>query len=562
MSKKSKYKIGVIDAETDPFKHGRVPEPFAWEFYANDRTEVFWGDDCTEQLLRFLEAEGDEYMLFAHNGGKFDFHFLHGEIENPIKIINSRIVSAKLGKHTLRDSLAIIPVPLARFFKGSKDDMDYRRMEREHREKYKGQILSYLHTDCLSLYKVVSAFVERFGPKLTVGSTAMGELIKRHDFEKMKPSEDAAMRPFYYGGRVECFQHGILSGSPGEPLLMLDVNSEYPKAMKAFNHPLCANFHQTEEMPDDPEQPFFIDFTGYNTGALPSYAENGSLTFNKEYGRFQACSHEVRTALKYQLIKIEEIHQVYAATSWGNFAQFVDDFYGEKVSAKIAGDEVTEMFSKFMLNSAYGKFGSNPENFRDWYINRDFGNDIALIANGYTLEVEYDEFELWSRPAANADNSFFNVATAASITSAARSILLEGLQHAVDPMYCDTDSILCRRFTGLVSDTELGAWKIDKRAPMAAIAGKKLYALYDPESLKKPRRVWNIEFQEWDDNPDRKALKLSSKGGSLSVDEIIKIAKGGHVLFENDAPTFSLHRETRFIHRNFVSTVDEMELAE
>lgn len=573
MAKKLKYKIGVIDAETDPFKHGRIPEPFAWEFYSDEKTVVFWSSgshdkdadkcDCvTCQLIEFLENETVEYMLFAHNGGKFDFHFMHQHIENPIKIINSRIVSSKLGKHVLRDSLAIIPVPLARFFKGSKGDIDYRKMEREHREKYKQEILDYLHQDCLSLFKVVSAFVERFGPKLTVGSTAMGELVKRHNFEKMKPAEDAALRPFYYGGRVECFQHGIIEGREGEPLQMLDVNSEYPKAMKSFNHPLCANFHQMEEIPDDPDQPYFIEFTGYNTGALPSYAENGSLSFNKEYGTFQACSHEINVALKYGLIKIEKIHQVYAATSWGNFAQFVDDFYGEKVSAKINKDEVTEMFSKFMLNSAYGKFGSNPENFEDWYINRDFGNDATLIANGYTLKVEYEEFELWARPASNADNSYFNVATAASITSAARSILLEGLQHAVDPMYCDTDSILCRRFNGIVSETELGAFKLEKSAMRAAIGGKKLYVLYDPETLKKPRRVWNSEFKEWDDNPERKPLKISSKGGSLTMDEIIKIAKGGRVYFENDAPTFSLHRETRFIHRNFQSTVDQMELEE
>jgi hypothetical protein len=552
MVRKPKYKRAVIDAETDPFKHGRIPEPFAWEFYSDERTEIFWGDDCTEQLLRFLDTI-EPHMIWAHNGGKFDFHFLHEYIENPIKIINSRIVSATLGHHVLRDSLAIIPVPLKRFFKGSKGDIDYRRMERDRREKHRAEIESYLHQDCVSLFQVVSAFVDRFGAKLTVGSTAMGQLVERHDFEKMRPEQDAAFRHFYFGGRVQCFRSGIIKG----PLKMFDVNSEYPAAMRNAQHPTSAGFHETDELPDGFDVPYFIEFSGWNKGALPIKDETGQLTFDVDYGDFAVCSHELEAALEFGLCGIDRIKRVLIPRSYGSFGQFVDDFYAEKVAAKINRDEVSEMFAKFMLNSAYGKFGSNPENFEDWYINRDFGNDEALLANGYSLKVEYEAFELWARPSANADNSYFNVATAASITSAARVILLRGIQQATDPIYCDTDSLLCRDFAGEISDAKIGAWKLEKVAPMAAIGGKKLYALYDPATLKLPKTVFNSEFRCRDPNPDRRALKLSSKGGSLSVDEIIEIAKGGKIFFENDAPTFSLHKPTRFITRNFESTIDE-----
>lgn len=566
MVKRKPKKLGVIDAETDPFRHGRIPEPFAWEFHSDERTEWFWGKDCTDQLLRYLDELPDEHMIFAHNGGKFDFHFMHAHIDNPTKIINSRIVQAQLGKHVLRDSLAIIPVPLARFFKNSKGDIDYRKMEAEHREKYRDEILEYLHLDCVSLLRTVTAFVERFGAKLTVGSTAMGELIKLHDFEKMRATQDSQFRPFYYGGRVQCFKSGIIKG----PLIMLDVNSEYPTAMKKWKHPISATFHELDYLPDETDElTFFVDFTGRNDGALPTKLDDGGLSFNFEYGRFQACSHEIFKAMEYGLIRIDEVHQVWMASECGTFENFVDKFYAEKVAAKMLGDELTEMFSKFMLNSAYGKFGSNPENFRDWFINRDFGNDTALMANDYRLEVEYDEFELWSRPAANADNSFFNVATAASITSAARSIMLDGIQHCDDPIYCDTDSLLCHGegdvdtqsvnwgFNGAVSKSELGAWKLEKTAPEAAVAGKKLYTLYDPETLKLAKTLpcaWNKRLR--DENPERKPIKISSKGGSLSVDEIISVAKGAKVLYENDAPTFSFHRPTRFIHRNFRMTAE------
>lgn len=559
MPRKKKYITAVIDAETDPFMHGRIPEPFSWEFYSETRSVVFWGDDCTEQLLVFLTEELTEpHMIFAHNGGKFDFHLLHAYLENPIKVINSRIVHATIGIHVLRDSLAIMPVPLARFFKGAKDDIDYRKMERPFRERFKAEILDYQHRDCLTLHTGVTAFVERFGPKLTVGSTAMSELIKLHEFEKMRPAQDALFRPFYHGGRVQCFQHGIITG----PLYMYDVNSEYSAVMLNMRHPISANFHQVDYLPDgwmEPEaEPFFIDFTGHNENALPLQVAGGPLRFDVDYGRFQVCSHELAVAMRHDLVKIETIHTVWLPELSGSFREFVLRFYDEKTMARLSGDELGELFAKFMLNSAYGKFGSNPDNFRDWFINRDFGNDTALRANGYILEVEYEEFELWSRPAANADNSFYNVATAASITSGARSIMLEGIQDAIDPIYCDTDSLLCRGFTGKVSATELGAWKLEKQAPMAAVAGKKLYTLYDPKTLKLPKTVacpWNPNFR--DPNPERKALKLSSKGGSLTVDEVIAVAKGDRVLYQKDAPTFSLTDDTRFIHRNFRMTVDE-----
>lgn len=550
--KKPKLINAVIDFETDPFRFGRVPRPFACEFYSDDVCEVFWGDDCVERFIAWLEKQSTPYRIYAHNGGKFDFHFLHQYLDNPIRVINSRIVQASLFHHTLRDSLAIIPVPLKRFFKGSKGEIDYRLMEREHREKHKAAILDYLHQDCTSLYKVVCAFVDRFGPKLTVGSTAIDQLNQRHEYETTTPAQDALIRPFYYGGRVQCFKSGILQG----PWINIDVNSMYPKAMRDYKHPATASFHIMSRMPDNFDMPFFVEFTGSNDGALPFINEDNQMTFQQRYGTFQACSHELAVALDYGLVKIDKVHRAFVPGSAVSFKDFVDTFYAEKVAAKQNGDEMSEMFSKFMLNSAYGKFGTNPANFSDWYINRDFGNDLALIANGYRLECEYDEFELWSRPADLNDTAFYNVAIAASITSAARAILLDGIQHAVEPIYCDTDSLICKGFAGEISDTTLGAWKLEKTAPVAAIAGKKLYALYDPATLALPERIYNNEWNEWEPNPARRPLKLSSKGGQLSVDDIIAICQGRSVRYENEAPTFSLYGDARFIARKFAMTAE------
>lgn len=519
--------VAVIDCETDPFMNNRIPKPFCVEFHSDKITRQFWGHDCILQLVNFLETLQEEYFIYAHNGGKFDFLFMAEYLDNPIKIINSRIVSAALFQHTMRDSYAIIPVPLRDY---EKETFDYSKMESDVREKFKTEILDYLHSDCMYLLQIVSAFVERFGPKLTVGSTAIKELRKRHEFERLPQEKDAIMRPFYYGGRVECFRGGIIPG----PWKVYDVNSMYPKAMRDFNHPANGTFIQSDELPADGST-YFIHFRGKNNGALPIKTKLG-LDFNIPEGDFFACSHEMEIALKYGLVEIDEIYCVYEAVETISFDTFVNDFYAEKVNSKLAGDKRNEMFAKFMLNSAYGKFGQNPENFEDFIIEREFGKDFELREQGYTIKSEYPTFEIWAKPSLIQEHSFYDVSIAASITSAARSILLEAIQKAVEPIYCDTDSLICRELNCEISSSVLGAWKFEGQFDYAAIGGKKLYAMYN--------------------KGDKSTKKLASKGGTLTLQDIKAICKGETVLHRNIAPTMAINSSPKFISRNFKATID------
>lgn len=530
MPRRQKMKIAVIDFETDKFLYGRIPEPFAVEFLSDDNCAVFWGDDCADQLVDWIEDQDQPYMIFAHNGGKFDFWFIHKYVSNPIRVINSRIVSAKLFHHTLRDSLAIIPVPLEAYHKIK---IDYDKFERHRREKHKVEILQYLHQDCVDLLTLVMAFVERFGPKLTVGSTAMEQLRGFHEFSRANEAEDRIFRQFYFGGRVQIFRAGILKG----PWRVYDINSSYPKSMRDFLHPVNGEWEILDAIPRNNKKPYYIHFTGTNRGALPTKEESGELSFTTERGEFFACSHELELARDLGLVEIERIHIIYRTQQAISFADYVDHFYAEKVQAKNNGDKIGELFAKFMLNSAYGKFGQNPDKYKDWYITHNAIEEFEAEEMGFEIESEFYDFNLYSKPAEIRDNSFFDVSIAASITSASRAQLLLGLQKAVDPIYCDTDSIICKSFSGNISETTLGAWKLEKTAQCAAIAGKKLYALYNSKSDKEP-------------------LKIASKGGKLDHRDIIRICQGETVLFENPAPNFSLHHSPRFIPRRFRATTD------
>ena len=542
-----KRKVAVIDYETDPFLYGRVPKPFCCEFYDGEIWEQFWGDDCSEQLVNFLERLEHKYLIYAHNGGKFDFHFLHKYVDNPALIIKSRIVEAKLFQHTLRDSYAILPIPLADY---EKMVFDYSLMERPVREKHKVLILEYLHSDCVALFELVSKFIERFGPRMTIGGTAIKELMDLHPFEKMGSAHDAVFRPYYFGGRVQNFAVGVLPG----PWIMVDVNSSFPASMKNKLHPINGAFDTMSKMPDNFDEPFFMHFTGKNRNAIPAKgrSKDDPLSFDIPYGEFWACSHELEIALNHGLIDIEEIHACHVAKEYTSFAEYVDTHFSLKTHYKEIGDKPNETFEKLLLNSAYGRTGINPENFEDWFIHRDFGNDKKLQSDGYEVKADFEDIELWARKAEIKEEMYCDVAIAASITSASRATLLEGLQHSDRPLYCDTDSIICAGFNGDQDKYRLGAWDLEKRSDFVAIGGKKLYAMYNAEHVKLngPNPVLKKK------DP---AFKLSSKGGTLTLNEIIKVARGETVHYENMAPTFSLRRPMDFSevksgekHPNFV----------
>lgn len=533
MARKINRKLAVIDLETDPFLHGRLPKPFLSGFYDGERIVEFWGDDCILQLVTFLATLKDKYVIYAHNGGKFDFFYFFDYLENPVRIINGRIVVSHIGDHQLRDSYAILPVPLKTH---GKKEIEYWKFEREHREEHKPEIIEYWKYDCESLYDLVFKFRERFGDKLTIGSTAIGVLQKMHPFTKANKAHDETYRPFYFGGRVEALETGILEGK----FEVYDVNSMYPDAMKNVVHPEGRKYAMVCEpklvgdcMLKGFKCPFFfIRVIGKNHGALPMRTKEG-LNFRIPYGEFHTTSHELRVALRHGLFEIEKIVVAYVPHNTIQFGDYVDTFMEEKILGKKQGNKTMELFSKLLLNSAYGKFGQNSDNYYDFQIVREL-SEITQLDNfdEWELYEQHREFSIWRKKVDR--DAFFDVAIAASITSASRANLLGALSTATRPIYCDTDSIICEEFNGRKSDFELGAWKHEATLSRVAVAGKKLYAGF---------------------NAAGEVEKLATKGVRLSADEIVRLCGGADVHWQNMAPSFSVSNAPKFISRTIKSRV-------
>lgn len=524
-------RIAVIDAETDPFLYGRVPKPFAWGFYDGERYVDFWGDGSTRALVDFLDSLKGEWIIYAHNGGKFDFHFLIEWLGNPIKIIGSRIVAARLGKHELRDSYAAIPIPLGAY---QKTQIDYEKFEEENREKNKEEIRQYLRDDCVFLHGLVSAFIERFDTALTIGGAAMKTLKSIHKVTPRNQSHDAKFRPFYFGGRVQCFKYGVFDG----PVKIYDVNSMYPAVMRNEHHPTGSRYlnirggiaDKNGEIVGIADAKFYFAhvLATVSGGGLPIREKMG-LNFSQKTGEFFTTSHEMRLLCQLGLMKVHKV--IFAAAPYEtiSFAEYVDKFSAEKIAAKQAGDKAGEIFAKLLLNSAYGKFAQNPENYKEWMIVR----DETIPEAPFNLERAADGYQLWAKP--TEAHNYHDVATAASITSAARATLLRGLLSAKGAIYCDTDSIICEDMgeEADIDPSRLGAWKLEGEGVRTAVAGKKLYAVFDTAG---------------------ECIKKAAKGAIFSGDEIVRLSRGETLRWKNDAPTFSLQKLPSFIDRSIART--------
>jgi DNA polymerase elongation subunit (family B) len=277
---------------------------------------------------------------------------------------------------------------------------------------------------------------------------------------------------------------------------------------------------------------YFADIVAISRGALPVRTKTGiSFPDSPTPQKFSACSHEIQAGIETGRLKVVKFEAVHFFVKSQNFAAFVDEFMAERVAAKSRGDKAGDILAKLTLNSSYGKFGMNPRTFRDYHIQFDQKRPAADGGPAWELHTDYGDFILWDRPT-SARARFNNVAIAASITSAARAVLLRALAVAVRPVYCDTDSIICADLPLEHSASKLGAWKLEAEGDRIAVAGKKLYALMS----------------------GAECVKIASKGVRLTAAEVFSVAGGDVVTYKKESPAMGLDGQTRYIERRIKAT--------
>lgn len=541
-------KIAVLDAETDPFKKGRVPEPFLWGFYD--------GEEYTEftDLLAFVRHIYDRRIIvYAHNGGKFDYHLgLTDFIDpySPVTIINGRIAKFKIGDCEFRDSYNIIPVPLATF---NKEVIDYAIFEKEERDKphNKKAISFYLMKDCHYLYELVFRFRERFGMNLTQAGASMKQWQKisgrtpPHDYDGVIYE---AFKRFYYGGRCEAREFGVIE----DDFKMVDIRSAYPYAMLS-KHPIGLDYisvgacHDIHVIPGDVRGSAFFRVRCVAGGCFP-FREGNSLFFpNDGIERiYDVTGWELIAGIETGAISEYEIIECFVFNELTDFSSYINHFYDERQKAKDIGDKAGDIFAKLFMNSLYGKFGSNPDEYKNYMVVEPdvFDKDGFILGEDdklWSFGGEFGAYALAEQPLDDEEQRYYNVATAASITGFVRAYLWRASCGCDGVVYLDTDSITARDVKNLPNGIgeKLGQWSVDGEFSAVAIAGRKLYSF-----------TYKKGTEPIDKKTGKKArYKFASKGTRLKPNAIRRVALGKIVIYEPEAPTFSVHQSPRFVNR-------------
>lgn len=553
--------ILAVDCETDPFEVGRIVEPFIWGVYHHYNKEKFYkefigtGENfvCTSadlgNIVDYLSQQNA--ICYAHNGGKFDWHFLSEFFEptDDLLIINGRLSRFKIGLCEFRDSYNIIPAALSQY---NKQDFDYIKMSREHRHKYMPEIKTYLESDCKNLWDMVTDFEKEYGRQITQASAAMDYWKRRLKFKNGNPIRNKIprsnmmyydkFRPFYYGGRTQCFESGdieILARS-------IDINSAYPFAMLE-KHPYGLGYIREDGRPKKDFKnwgPMFFHIGCIAKGAFPYNGISSKRYYPADdvFRYYYVTGWELIAAIDTETIDEIEFVEYYEFTELKSFKRFVNHFYELRKQFPKETHPGQNLFAKLAMNSLYGKWAADPRRYKSYSLKP------AEMYKEYQDKPEFTArlFREWCIVAERKEvtKGFYNIATAASITGFVRAMLWRSICAAKRPFYCDTDSITAKGFGKEISyGPELGQWEVEYKYDRIVIAGRKLYAFHKRGAKMNDESAW----------------KLASKGARLNFKEIIRAAHGEAVTFNNMVPTFSVSKkDPTFVTRIITATADDI----
>lgn len=453
--KEASFIHATLDIETDPFrgpthpKGERLPEAFCIGFWTGTDYFLEWGADCIRKMLKriikWCGKQTKKVVIYAHNGGKFDAHFMLAEIleelsklfsldELPLFCIGSRIVEIETPVCSFRDSFALIPKPLKSFAK--KDDIEIEKLEPEVREKNKDEICKYLRQDCVGLYDGLSAFFQLYGTGLTLASTAFKILAR--DFggkiKRTNDSYDTKFREAFFAGRVQFFGLGKFGELDGKRRYeIVDINSSFPYAM-TFSHWFSDKYTLIEKINPEFKNECFYEVVCDSLGGLPVRGKDGVSFPVVAHNRFFVVGYELFMAQKLGTIKNLKIKAIYLPEEINDFNDYVQYFYKLKKEAKTAAERD---FAKLFLNASYGKFAQNNRDAKDSLVTllgkvpeprlEKQGKNIAIVLKiqaalmkrakkkiktktirGITGEIiEYEDKEFLLRPKTPPENSCY-----------------------------------------------------------------------------------------------------------------------------------------------------------
>lgn len=388
-------------------------------------------------------------------------------------------------------------------------EIDY-KAKREKRHKITDEEKEYLKHDVMIMSLALEKMFEMKITRMTIASNAMNffkDTISKKRFEEWfkPPLYDKDLRQAYKGGFT--YLNEIYRGKEVKEGIVLDVNSLYPSVMYYSPMPYGEGIYfDGKYVPDKLYNLYIQNITcqfRIKKGMIPTIQIKNNLSFVPTEYLSSSNGESINLTLTNVDLKLFlEHYDIYDVSyNWGwkyksstkIFKSYIDYWNELKVKATKEGNKPLRTIAKLMLNSLYGKFAASPEG----------RSKIPYLDNNI---VKYKLSELEERTAYYLPISIF-------ITSWARDKTIRSAQAVYHRfIYADTDSL---HLEGtdipenlLISDTELGKWKIESTFKRGKYLRQKCYI----EDVVTP--VDEIEkFKK--ENPE--CLHLVSKDSIINI---------------------------------------------
>lgn len=451
-----------------------------WSFKSLD--ELFsWGFTQKEPPVLYfhnLKFDGPYLLNWAHDNG-LQFAEEEGIPGTYTMLVTDRSVWFMGGIYNeegkgviIRDSLKKIPLSVAAIAKAYntpmlKGSIDYKAYRPIGHEPTLDE-LRYIRNDTEIVARALKSHFDKGMNKLTAPADALEEFKHTVDFESVfvpswwyvNKTAESFCRKAYCGGiswvnpdiKEQEVRHG----------LVYDYNSMYPSVMLAYPYPVGTPVRWYNTPPK--EHPLYIARAYANIKRKPGKPACIRDSYSKVW-----VETEFEGELFLTSADVELLQRCYYGTcelldgySWagekGVFDEYVEHWSLVKQTTK--GGE--RQIAKLMLNSLYGKFGTNPMRAHK--------------------RPKWDKGFLQWETCPPTEGKVFNVAVAAFVTAWARKELVDGIESCQGFCYCDTDSVhvasidgKSARFTGKVHDTKFGHWKYENRFVRAKYLRQKTY---------------------------------------------------------------------------------------
>lgn len=351
----------------------------------------------------------------------------------------------------------------------------------------------YIKNDVEIVARALNILENQGMSKMTTSANALNfykEIMgKNFDrlFPKLPPSVDAYIRESYKGGFTyvnEKYQNKKI----GEGIV-LDVNSLYPSRMKFEKLPVGKPVYFKGQYMENTNYPLYVQKFScvfeLKDGFIPTIqVKNNRYRFmENEYLKSSEGERVALTLTSVDLKLFLEHYEVYELrfidgfmfrSANGMFSQYIDYWTEQKIKAKKEGNGGLYTLSKLMLNSLYGKFGTNPKS----------ALKIPYLSKDGILKFSISEV---------TERDSIYIPIASFITAYARNYTIRSAQKVYNRfIYADTDSLhlIGKEIPkGLeVDEYKLGAWKHESSFDRGFYIRQKCYIENELRTLKDVKK--------------------------------------------------------------------------